>query len=333
VDRRIVTVLGWLVAFGALVLAGVLGRSVLGSRQALAEARSRVGELDERLAAKRAVEGRLSRALDEIRLGVVLVGPDGEVTFRNLAAAALADPRHGDAIVAGAVEELVSAALEGAGGEREIEEFGPPLRSHVIRCFPLWGSATGRDGVVGALALIEQNTERRRLDQIRRDFVANISHELRTPVGALGLLAETIVDEPNDETVRRLAARMVVESERVADTIEDLLELSRIEFADDNQVSELDLCELVDEAASRMAAAAELRDVKLCRGTPAPVRVMGDRRQLVQHRSRRGGDLGRGRREGDLGNPGARRLDWQPRGRAVRRWAGYRLVRAAASRC
>lgn len=275
------TVLGWLVAFGALVLAGVLGRSVLGSREALAEARSRVGELDERLAAKRAVEDRLSRALDEIRLGVVLVGPDGDVTFRNLAAAALADPRHGDAIVAGAVEELLSAALGGAGGEREIEEFGPPLRSHVIRCFPLWGGATGRDGVVGALALIEQNTERRRLDQIRRDFVANISHELRTPVGALGLLAETIIEEPNPETVRRLAARMVVESERVADTIEDLLELSRIEFADDTQVSELDLCELVDEAASRMAAAAELRDVELRRGAPSPVRVMGDPRQLV----------------------------------------------------
>ena len=131
------------------------------------------------------------------------------------------------------------------------------------------------------LALVEENTERRRLDQIRRDFVANISHELRTPVGALGLLAETIQDEPDIETVRRLAGRMVAESDRVADTIEDLLELSRIEFGDETHIDELDVDAVVAEATSRLAAAAEQRQVTLRRtGAPSCI-IAGDRRQLV----------------------------------------------------
>ena len=81
----------------------------------------------------------------------------------------------------------------------------------------------------GAVVVIEDVTERRRLEEIRRDFVANITHELKTPVGGLGVLAETLEDESDPEVVRRLAARIHHEAFRVSELIDDLLELSRIE--------------------------------------------------------------------------------------------------------
>ena len=82
---------------------------------------------------------------------------------------------------------------------------------------------------VGGLVVIDDVTERRRLEAVRRDFVANISHELKTPVGALGLLAETLLDEDDPAVAQRLAERMLHEAFRVGRTIDDLLELSPIE--------------------------------------------------------------------------------------------------------
>ena len=85
------------------------------------------------------------------------------------------------------------------------------------------------------MVTIEDVSERRRVDAMRTDFVANITHELKTPVGALAVLAETLVDSSDDdldaEVVQRVAGRMVDESHRVANTIDDLMELSRIESA------------------------------------------------------------------------------------------------------
>ena len=79
------------------------------------------------------------------------------------------------------------------------------------------------------MVVIDDVTERHRLEAVRRDFVANISHELKTPVGAIGLLAETLLAEDDPEVADRLADRIQAEALRVGRTIEDLLELSRIE--------------------------------------------------------------------------------------------------------
>jgi two-component system, OmpR family, sensor histidine kinase SenX3 len=135
---------------------------------------------------------------------------------------------------------------------------------------------------VGALAIVEDITERRRLEAIRRDFVANISHELKTPVGALSLLAETLVDEEDPHVSRRLAERMVTEAMRLANTIEDLLVLSRIESqeAPENEIVPIDV--VVTQAVTRIRPAAEQAGIEI--DAPDPDRslgVMGDRRQLV----------------------------------------------------
>jgi two-component system, OmpR family, sensor histidine kinase SenX3 len=117
---------------------------------------------------------------------------------------------------------------------------------------------------------------------VRRDFVANISHELKTPVGALGLLAETLLAEDEPEVARRLAERMLTEAFRVAHTIDDLLELSRIEGADDTSYVDAPVDQLIAEAVERVQGGADQRGISIdVESTPVPLAVSGDRRQLV----------------------------------------------------
>ena len=80
------------------------------------------------------------------------------------------------------------------------------------------------------LALVEDRTRERRVEAVRRDFVANVSHELKTPVGAIKLLAEAVADESEDpEAVERFAKRMVTESERLSRMVQQIIELSRLQ--------------------------------------------------------------------------------------------------------
>jgi two-component system sensor histidine kinase SenX3 len=135
---------------------------------------------------------------------------------------------------------------------------------------------------VGALAVIDDVSERRRLEAVRRDFVANISHELKTPVGALGLLAETIVAEDDASVTRRLAERMTSEAIRVGRIIDDLLALSRIEVEEHPLRELVSVPALVEEAVERSRNAAEAHDIVI--DTDQVGRrhtVRGDRRQLV----------------------------------------------------
>ncbi len=222
---------------------------------------------------------RLDRALGAIPEGVVVTDANGVVVVRNAVAEHFADARHGDALVEAALDELVSEVLvSGREASRTLDLFGPPRRAVVIDAVPLAGA--GRS--VGALAIVSDVTERRRLEAVRRDFVANISHELKTPVGALSLLAETMIGEPDADVARRLAERMMNEAMRVAATIEDLIQLSRIE-ADEAPVREpVPVAEIVAAAVTRLRPAAEQAGIVVDVGdVDERLRVLGDRRQLV----------------------------------------------------
>ena len=224
------------------------------------------------------LQERLHLALDAVPEGVVVTDEQGEVVFRNSTAEGYRDARHADALVAAAQAELVADAVGGRAGERTLQLFGPPRRTLVVRATPL--AADGR--LAGALAVIEDVTERRRLEEVRRDFVANISHELKTPVGAISLLAETAAGEDDPVVARRLAERMVDEAERVGRTIEDLLALTRIETEAAPRRDAVPVAVLVAEAARRIQPAAEQRGVAIAVDEPSPrLAVHGDRRQLV----------------------------------------------------
>jgi two-component system, OmpR family, sensor histidine kinase SenX3 len=222
---------------------------------------------------------RLDRALGAIPEGVVVTDQQGNVVLRNTVADRFAEARHGDALVEAAIDELVAEVLEsGRAASRTLDLFGPPRRALVIDVAPLLGE--GR--AIGALVLIGDVTERRRLEAVRRDFVANISHELKTPVGALSLLAETMIGETDPDVSRRLAERMMNEAIRVAHTIEDLIQLSRIEAEEDAVREAVSLQQIVAEAATRLRPAAEQAGIELDVAEPNPrLTLLGDRRQLV----------------------------------------------------
>ena len=135
---------------------------------------------------------------------------------------------------------------------------------------------------LGVIAIIEDVSERRRLEEIRRDFVANVSHELKTPMGALGLLAETLTVEPDPTVAQRLATRIHTEAFRVSRIIDDLLDLSRIESEEAPPREPIYVNLVMAEAVERVRAAAEQRRITIELNEPdPPVHVIGDRRQLV----------------------------------------------------
>ena len=221
---------------------------------------------------------RLRRSLDTLTQGVVLCDENGKVIYRNGRANALMVSRHGDALAAQAVTDVLEDAWHEGAAERTLDLYGPPRRTLQVRAHQI---DDGRRPL-GVIALIEDISERRRLEEIRRDFVANVSHELKTPMGALGLLAETLVAEPDPQVAQRLAGRIHNEAFRVSRIIDDLLDLSRIE-SEEAPPREPVLVNLVmADAIERVRSTADQRGIEIVLHEPSPpVAVMGDRRQLV----------------------------------------------------
>lgn len=140
------------------------------------------------------------------------------------------------------------------------------------------------DGVrpTRGLAIIDSIAEERRIDAIRRDFVANVSHELKTPVGAMSLLAETISTEPDAADRARLSDMLQKEAKRVEDIIDDLLELTRLEEADPAKTEVL-VGDVVDRAVDKVRALADGYRVEVATvGLPSTAKVFGEERQLVR---------------------------------------------------
>jgi len=232
-------------------------------------------------AEQRSAEARLNRlvvALAHITEGVVLADERGEIIFRNARAEAYAAARHGDALAERTLVNLLRRALTGAEGTESLELWGPPRRALVLSAFPL------HDGrrVVGALATVEDVSEKRRLDAVRRDFVANIGHELKTPVGALSLLSEALADETEVEEFRRLTASMQREAIRLGQIIDDLLDLSRIEAQETPRRDPVPVHVVVAEAVERLRTKAEHREIRIeVPEVDQSLVVLGDRRQLI----------------------------------------------------
>jgi two-component system sensor histidine kinase SenX3 len=221
---------------------------------------------------------RLSAALHAVPDGVMVVGRDGQVLVCNAAARRFSGARHSDAVAEQAIGELLDQALLGQPAERELILFGPPRQTLHLRAFPL-----PQDGSPnGAVAFVRDVTEARRIESMRRDFVANVSHELRTPIGALVALAETIAAGTDGEVTGRLAERMVSESERLARIVEDLLDLSIVEAQERAGREPLPVTTLVGDAVDQVRMAAEAAGISIdASNVPANLRVECDRRQVV----------------------------------------------------
>lgn len=134
-----------------------------------------------------------------------------------------------------------------------------------------------------AVVYIDDQSEHARMEATRRDFVANVSHELKTPVGAMSVLAEALLASADDpDTVRRFAEKMVAESHRLADMIGELIELSRLQGAERlPDLDAVDVDSIVSEAVSRHKVAADNSQISITTDAPTGYRVLGDEGLLV----------------------------------------------------
>ena len=131
--------------------------------------------------------------------------------------------------------------------------------------------------------LVEDVTESRRVEAVRRDFVANVSHELKTPVGAMVLLAEALQDASHDpEAVRRFAGRVQLEAGRLGRLVQELIDLSRLQGADPlPEATSVAVDRVVAEAVDRARTAATAAGIQIVRGGQRDLTVEGSESQLV----------------------------------------------------
>jgi len=225
---------------------------------------------------------RWQLAMNELAVGVVLVDEDGTACASNALADEMMSARDAMALVGAGVTQLLESAREGQARSRTVKLTGPPPRVIEIGAHPVASDSHA----LGAVAVMADRTEGVRVDDVRRDFVANLSHELRTPVGAIALLSETLAEEDDAAVRARLVDRIGTEAERVRHIIDDLLELSRVELEGSMRQEEVAVVPLLGEVAQQYSEHARKHDVSLVRPGPddasAQIVLQADRGQLLR---------------------------------------------------
>lgn len=224
------------------------------------------------LAAK-VVDEQVLKAFDLLPIGVVISrGPNGDL-LRNRIATEMTGVRHVDILVDEAVIALVKETIEIGEQNKSMQVAGPP-----DRFFQLNSQRLDDDGVV---VTIEDTTDRVRIDTVRTDFVANLSHELKTPIGGIAALGDTMMDETDPAVMKQLADRIVRESFRMAGIVNDLLDLSRIEFGRSTEWERIEMTGVIKEVVALSQDNALRHKVKLVMSGNFAAEVFGDRSQLI----------------------------------------------------
>lgn len=220
---------------------------------------------------------RAYSAFHHMATGAVVTDVDGTEVARNRAAEPYASGRHGDALVESVIKARLDNALAGESTDEELRLHGPPERHLVVVGSPL----VEEGELLGAVVLVDDVSEQRRLDSVRRDFVANVSHELRTPVGALSLLAETLEGEEDPGVIANFLVRIQDESGRLSRLIDDLLDLSKIEEGLAERTQDVDVAAVIREAAGAVRAAADHKNITISLELAEVPAITGDQNQLL----------------------------------------------------
>lgn len=212
-------------------------------------------------------------AFDALPIGVVITDRLGGRPIHNRAGAAMTGIRHIDILVQDAVNELLANSSGSGPVRKTIEIAGPPTRYFVIQVQTL--------DVGGAMATVEDVTQKILTDTVRTDFVANLSHELKTPVGGIAALGDIMVEESDPKVVKRLAESIVAEAYRLSAIVDDLLDLSRIESGATMNWTPVDIVVVINEAIASSRNFAQRHQVELIVGEISSAYVYGDITQLV----------------------------------------------------
>ena len=234
---------------------------------------------DEAVAAVRPVPEEVSRLIAALPMAALVVNSRADVVRSTPRAEALGLVRR-EALAVGEILDLVGECAQGVvSRERHVRVKRPPLGRGMLDLRVMVAPLNDDLFVV----LVEDLSDERRVDAVRRDFVANVSHELKTPVGALSLLAEAIMSASDDsEAVRRFAERMMLESARLASLINDIIDLSRLQGDDPLAHAEvLEVDALVAQAVEEVRTLATSRRIEIVVSGDPAARMLGDRHQIL----------------------------------------------------
>jgi two-component system sensor histidine kinase SenX3 len=219
----------------------------------------------------------VASVLSILRSSAVVVGDDDVVLKASAPAYAMGLVR-GTSLLSIELADLVHQVRRD-GQIRETELLmarrGVPSRHVTARVAPL-GSRL-------VLALVEDRTRERRVEAVRRDFVANVSHELKTPVGAIRLLSEAVHDAADDpEAVKRFSHRMLTESDRLSRLVQQVIELSRLQGDDPLETPmPVSLDEVISVAVDTSAIDADSKRISIVTGGTPDLEVFGNEEQVT----------------------------------------------------
>ena len=242
---------------------------------ALAEALERLEHSTARAQRERA---QLAGAVQSAPLGIVITDDAGVILSANPSASRYLGARLGQAVAEVRIREAIErAVLRRAAVEMEIDLYTPMRTVLEVTAIPLdFGIESA-----GCVAFVADVSEERRVAAMRRDFIANVGHELKTPLGALSVLAETLAAEVRDDPASaRLAERLQAEAIRLSSLVGDILDLSQAEAlgAHDEPVA---IAEVVRDVVDDLEQVASSKNVAVVSEEIDPsIRVAGDGRQL-----------------------------------------------------
>lgn len=235
---------------------------------------------DEEVETFLAIPDLLIKALESLESEALLVVPGESIVYESEGLSNFGLVRDGRVVSEDliALIRVVRRSNELRRGNIEVARgpIGAGKRELRVSVAPL-----NEDGLI--LVLVSDESEARRVEAVRRDFVANVSHELKTPIGALGLLSEAILGAKNQpEEVVRFATKMQNEAKRLTELVQEIIDLSRLQSSDPLQKAfPVEIDEVIRESVKQAQISAESRSINLECGALQPAVVVGDRDQLI----------------------------------------------------
>jgi two-component system sensor histidine kinase SenX3 len=223
-----------------------------------------------------ALPAGVATVLSVLRSSAVVVDDEDDVVKASAPALAFGLVRGGRLVSAELADLVRQVRRDGQIRETELtmpRPSGPP-RTVTARVAPLSSRFV--------LALVEDRTRERRLEAVRRDFVANVSHELKTPVGAIKLLAEAVADASDDpEAVERFATRMTTESDRLSRLVQQIIELSRLQGDEPLETPAIvDVDDVVKRSVDITITDATSRHISVVTGGTPGLTIFGNEEQV-----------------------------------------------------
>ncbi|MDP2287034.1 MAG: ATP-binding protein [Actinomycetota bacterium] len=226
----------------------------------------------------REIPDEVARILAVLPSASIVVDAQGDILRASARSVALGLVNRNAITISDIARLVAKVAADGEPREQEMRVRRPPLGRELLELRVRVADL----GTGGILVLIDDLAEERRVDAVRRDFVANISHELKTPVGALAILAEAVQSASEDPVqVRHFAERMQLEATRLGHLVQDVIDLSRLQGDDPLLHSEVvDVDELVKRAIEDVRTLASDREIDLVIGPDSDALVYADIGQL-----------------------------------------------------